>query len=56
MLRGKKNLFIARQCFFQRADAGSRPTITRRHLLREDDHIASPHHRLNALHFRVFRE
>ena len=53
VLRGKKNLLVARQRFFQRADARLTADDKRCHLLREDDHVAHRHHR-HALHFLFF--
>ena len=44
MLRGKENLLVAGQSFFERADAGFAADDERGHLLRENDHVAHRHH------------
>ena len=53
MLRGEKNLFVAGERFFERANAGFAADDERRHLLGEDDHVAHRHHGY-ALHFLFF--
>ena len=53
MLRGQENFLVAGQSFFKRTDAGFPADDERRHLLREDDHIAHRHHGY-ALHFLFF--
>ncbi len=53
VLCGKKNLLVARQRFFQRADARFPANDERSHLLRKDDHVAHRHHG-HAFHFLFF--
>jgi len=53
VLRGKENLLVAGQCFFECAHAGFAAHDEGRHLLGKDDHVAHRHHR-HALHFLFF--
>ena len=53
MLGGQKNLLVAGQGLFERADAGFATDDERRHLLRKDDHIPYRHHGY-ALQFLFF--
>src|SRR6266700_4176469 len=53
VLRGKENLLVARQRFFESAHARFAPDDKRRHLLREDHHVPHRHHG-HALHFLFF--
>ncbi len=53
VLRGQENLFVAGERLFQSANAGFAADDERRHLLREDDHVAHRHH-WHALDFLFF--
>jgi len=48
MLRGQENLLVAGKSLFKRTDAGFASDDERRHLLREDNHVA---HRIMGTRF-----
>src|SRR6266404_488841 len=53
VLRGQENLLVAGKGLFERAHTGFAADDERRHLLREDNHVAHRHHGY-ALHFLFF--